>query len=128
MSHKLCDVAGCYNYGKYCRLHISGSLSLPKPIAPRSKKLEDVMKKEYRPQVKEMIEAGTPCKIGSPVCTKIAQGFHHKKGREGNELTGKNKVPCCNMCNQWIEKNDAHARAMGWKESKHKNYKRQPKI
>lgn len=125
----ICQVKGCINYQRYCRIHPQGSLTPPKPIAPRSKKLEEVMKKEYRPRVKEMVEAKTPCKIGSPVCTRIAQGFHHKKGREGQLLTDKNhKVPCCNMCNQFLEKNDAWARANGHKESKHKNYKRQPKI
>ena len=118
MIKTLCNTTGCRNYGKYCRLHISGSLSKPKPIAPRSKKLEQVMKKEYRPQVKEMIEANTPCKVNSPVCTKVAQGFHHLAGREGKNLTGVNKIPCCNMCNQWCEVNDAAARSKGWKKSK----------
>jgi hypothetical protein len=119
MNHDLCKIPGCINEGRYCRIHPAGSLKKPKPIAPRSKKMEEVMRKEYRPQVKEMIKEKTLCAVNSPVCTKIAQGFHHKKGREGQELTGENKVPCCNMCNTWIEKNDAHARAMGWKLSKH---------
>jgi hypothetical protein len=130
MNKDLCQNKACSNYLKYARYcgHLNGSLNKPKPVAPRSKKMEQVMRKEYRPQVKEMVEAGTLCSIGSPVCTKVAQGFHHKEGREGKALTGKNKVPCCNACNLWIEKNDAHARANGWKDSKHKNYKRQPKI
>jgi hypothetical protein len=129
MAQQNCTDTKCPNYGRYCRIHIKGSLKTPKPIAPRSKKLAEIMKKEYVPQVKEMVEAGTKCVIGSPVCTKVATGFHHKRGREGKLLTDKkHKVPCCNPCNQWIEKNDAHARAMGWKDSKHKNYKREPKI
>jgi hypothetical protein len=109
----------------YCRNHPEGSLKKPKPIAPRSKKMEQVMKKEYRPQVKEMVEAGTRCAIKSPVCTGVAQGFHHLEGREGKNLVGKKKVPCCNLCNQFIEQNDAYARANGWKLSKHANYKRE---
>ena len=130
MNKDLCNNPTCHNYQRYARYcgHLNGSLKKPKPIAPRSKKLEKVMKKEYRPQVKEMIEAGTLCMIGSPVCTKKMQGFHHKKGREGNELTGKNKVPCCNACNSFLEANDAWARSQGHKLSKHHNYKRQPKI
>ena len=83
------------------------------------------MKEEYRPQVKEMVEANTACKVNSTVCTGKAQGYHHLAGREGKELTGKNKIPCCNMCNQFIEANDAWARANGFKLSKHANYKRE---
>lgn len=129
MTHHICKIKGCINEGRYCRIHPQGALKPVKPIAPRSKKLEEVMKQEYRPQVKEMVAAGTLCKIGSPVCTKVAQGFHHKKGREGQLLTDdKHKVPCCNMCNQFLEKNDAWARANGHKESRHQGYKRQLKI
>lgn len=118
----VCTVKKCVNYSKtFCRLHSVG-ISVkkqPKPIAPRSKKLEEVMKKEYRPEVKEMVQKNTPCKVQSPICTKIAQGFHHLAGRLGTLLTDKKKkVPCCNACNTFIEKNDAWARSNGWKESK----------
>jgi hypothetical protein len=125
MKKEKCEVKGCPFEGKYCRNHITGSVKEVKPIAPRSKKLDKVMKKEYVPQVKEMIEKGALCVIGSPVCTKKAQGFHHKKGREGKNLTGSDKVPCCNPCNSFLEQNDAWARANGWKLSKHSNYKRE---
>jgi hypothetical protein len=115
--HK-CMVKGCISFGKYCRLHPSGTLKEPRPIAPRSKKLAKVMKKEYVPQVKEMVEKNTPCKVKSPVCTGKATGFHHLVGRLGKELTGKRKVPCCHRCNSWIEANDLLSRQMGWKDSK----------
>jgi hypothetical protein len=118
MEKHLCKVKGCLNEGRYCRLHPSGSLKEPKPIAPRSKKLSEVMKKEYVPQVKEMVEKNTPCKVKSPVCTGKATGFHHLVGRLGKELTGKRKVPCCDPCNSFLESNDAYARANGWKLSK----------
>jgi hypothetical protein len=45
MKQENCTVSGCYNFGRYCRLHPGGKLDKPKPIAPRSKKLEKVMKK-----------------------------------------------------------------------------------
>lgn len=124
MKQNNCTVKGCINFGRYCRIHPTGYLAPVKPIQPRSKKLEEVMKKDYRPQVKEIVEANTPCAVKSKMCTGLAQGFHHLAGREGKELTGKRKIPCCNMCNQFIEKNDAWARANGWKLSKHKDYKR----
>lgn len=117
----VCNIKGCVNNGKtFCRLHGVGLTikKQPKPIQPRSKKLSEVMRKEYVPEVKEMVGKNTPCKVNSPVCTKKAQGFHHLAGRLGKLLTDKKKVPCCNACNQFIEKNDAWARANGWKTSK----------
>lgn len=115
----LCTVKGCLNGGRYCRLHISGTIKEVKLIAPRSKKLTEVMKKEYVPQVKEMIKEKTACKVNSPVCAKKAQGFHHLAGRIGTLLTDKKKkIPCCNSCNLYIETNDAWARQNGFKLSK----------
>ena len=125
MNKNICSVKGCINEGRYCRIHPVGSLNKQKPIAPRSKKLAAIMRKEYVPQVKEMIADKAECKIKSPVCIKKAQGFHHLQGREGKNLTGKKKIPACNPCNLFIEKNDAWARANGFKLSKHSNYKRE---
>jgi hypothetical protein len=66
-----------------------------------------------------MVEKGTVCKAKSPVCTGLATGFHHLKGRTGELLTDKRHlIPCCDLCNQFIEKNDAWARANGLKLSK----------
>lgn len=122
MSKDVCKIKGCPQYGKpYCRSHGIGLTikKQPKPIAPRSKKLDTVMRKEYVPQVKEMIKANTPCKVNSPVCVKMAQGFHHLQGRDGKNLTDKEKkIPCCDPCNGFIEKNDAWARSNGFKLSK----------
>jgi hypothetical protein len=116
MKHQVCTIKGCINKGKYCRIHPSGHLNLPKPLPKRSASLEKIMRKQYRPQVKEMVEKGTLCAVKSPVCIKIAQGFHHLQGRGKNLM--KKKIPCCNPCNQFIEKNDAWARARGLKLSK----------
>lgn len=127
MSIVKCIVKGCENKGRYCRKHPGGKLKVPKKIAPRSERLAKVMKKDYVPQVKEMVERNTPCKVKSPVCTGMAQGFHHLEGKENlQKRVGKNKIPCCNPCNQFIEQNDLWARTNGWKLSKHSpNYKRQ---
>lgn len=121
MASNVCKEKTCINYDKpYCRLHGVG-ISTKKPAAPikpRSKKLEKVMRKEYRPQVKEMVKANTPCIVNSPVCTGKMQGYHHLEGRDGERLTGKKKIPCCNACNGFVEANDAWARANGFKLSK----------
>ena len=77
------------------------------------------MKKDYVPQVKEMLKADTPCSVGSPVCIREATGFHHLAGRIGELLTNKKKkIPCCDPCNSFIEQNDAWARTNGFKLSK----------
>lgn len=111
---------GCYAFGKYCRLHsVSGSLKEVKPIKPRSEKMDKVMKKEYVPQVKEMVAKGTKCSVNSPVCSGLAQGFHHLAGRVGDKLLDREKmIPCCNKCNLYVEENDLWARSKGLKLSK----------
>jgi hypothetical protein len=115
-----CTDKNCPNYGRYSRYcsHVSGSYTPPKPIAKRSEKLDKIMRKEYVPEVKEMIEKGTLCAVNSPVCTKKAQGWHHLQGRGKNLF--KKRVPCCNPCNGFIEQNDLWARNNGWKISKFK--------
>lgn len=121
MSKGVCKVKGCVNHGKpFCRLHGIGLTikKQPNPIKPRSKKLDKIMRKEYVPEVKEMVAKNTPCKVNSPVCTKWANGFHHPEGRIGGRLLSKMKIPCCNPCNTFIEDNDAWARANGFKLSK----------
>lgn len=127
MNKDLCDIPACSNHGRYARYcgHLNGEYKKPAQVKPRSKKLEKIMRKEYRPQVKEMVEAQEECRVKSKVCTGMAQGFQHLVGREGKNLTGKKKIPCCNLCNVFIEKNDAWARANGFKLSKHANYKRE---
>lgn len=121
MEKSICNIPSCYNYKKpFCRLHNVGisTAKKPAPIKPRSEKLDKQMKKEYVPEVKEMVEKNTPCAVKSPECTKLAQGFHHPNGRIGKLLMDKERMPCCNPCNSFIEKNDAWARANGFKKSK----------
>lgn len=121
MSANRCTEKSCVNYDKpYCRLHGVGisTAKKPAPVKPRSEKLDKKMKKQYVPKVKEMVAANTKCAVKSPDCIKIAQGFHHLQGRDGEQLTGKAKIPCCNPCNVYIEKNDSWARSKGLKKSK----------
>lgn len=118
MKQTNCTVDGCPNKGRYCRQHLSGIAPKKQRIDPRSAKMEKLMRKEYVPQVKEAVAAGTACAIKTEVCTGFAQGFHHPFGKASEELRLTNKVPCCNPCNVYIEANDAYARQMGWKKSK----------
>lgn len=119
MIKSVCTIKGCPNHGRYCRIHPAGEWKEPKKPAQFSKKREEVNKKVYSPLVAEVLKANPNCTVKSPVCTGKAQGLHHLKGRTGELLTDReNVVPCCNPCNQFIEKNDAWARANGWKKSK----------
>lgn len=117
-NRNICTTPGCIFFGKYCRLHPTGSMPEQKPISPRSKKLDKVMRNDYVPQVKEMVEAGTMCELKTEVCTGRAQGFHHPYGKASEELLLTEKVPSCNPCNVFCEINDSFARQQGWKKSK----------
>lgn len=117
MKITLCTVKGCPFEGRYCRNHPGGNLKEVKPIAKRSKKLAKVMRKEYVPEVKEMIAKKTMCAVKSPVCIGRATGFHHPEGRLGENLL-KKKIPCCDPCNELLERDDAWARANGFKLSR----------
>jgi hypothetical protein len=117
----ICSVEGCYNYGRYCRLHAGGSLKEIKPIAKESKKRAVVNKKEYLPEAKQFIKENPVCMVGSPVCTKASQHVHHLKGRIGDNLTNKKYwMAACDKCNSWIEQNDLWSRQNGFKLSKFK--------
>lgn len=120
MKITLCSVKGCPFEGRYCRNHaISGTFKEPKQIEKLSKDRKKIQKEKYIPLVKEVLAKNPKCKVKSPVCSGIAQGLHHIAGRIGDKLTDKkNVVPCCNRCNSYLEKNDAYARANGWKISK----------
>lgn len=119
MKQSLCNEPSCYNYQRYCRLHISGSLKEPKPIAKESKQRKEV-NKDYLPAAKEYIKKHPLCKIKSAVCTGKSQHVHHLKGRIGDMLTDKKYwMPACDKCNSWLEQNDLWARQNGFKLSKH---------
>jgi hypothetical protein len=125
-NRNICSIPSCRNYQSYCRLHqgytVPVKSEIPKksdkqPIRKRSKKLAKVMRKDYVPQVKKMVEEQTECELKTEVCTGMAQGFHHPHGRTG-ELLMKKKVPSCNPCNLWVEVFDKEAREKGLKKSK----------
>jgi hypothetical protein len=77
-------------------------------------------KKEYKKKSKDFRESNPICQIKSPVCTGQTNGVHHKAGKIGDLLNDeKYWMAACNPCNGWIEDNDAEARKLGFKISKH---------
>lgn len=63
---------------------------------------------------------GIPCTIRSPECSGLSQGMHHIEGKETIEklLDTKRMIPCCNMCNLYVERFPKWAAARGFKLSR----------
>lgn len=91
----------------------------PAPISNRSDKMTaiiDQLKKLYP----VFLRSHPACEIKSPVCTKKATVVHHSEGRGKNEvLDQRTWMASCTACNGWVEENDAEAREMGAKKSRH---------
>lgn len=86
-----------------------------KPVSTKRAVLNREYAKESRPFWK-----GRPCEIRSPVCTKMAQGIHHRKGKGTKEdlMDKRYWMAACNSCNSYVETADAWARKMGYKLSR----------
>lgn len=120
MVKSLCNVKGCVNEGRYCRLHPGGALSVASKPKKESKKRAVINRKVYGPKAKEFVKDHPLCGINSPVCKKDSQCVHHLRGRASEEdlLNEKYWMAACVPCNNWVEQNDAWARANGFKLSK----------
>lgn len=86
-----------------------------KQVSDRQASLNREYAKESRPVWK-----GQPCQIRSPVCTKHAQGIHHRKGKgTKKDLMDKRYwMAACNFCNSYVENHDEWARKLGFKVSR----------
>ena len=86
-----------------------------KPVAPSRKELN----KEYRKVKDKMMKGSNLCEINAPGCDHIAQGLHHIVKRSPNNLCDpKNLLRSCNLCNEFLENNDAWGRERGFIKSK----------
>lgn len=86
-----------------------------KPVSEKRAALNREYAKESRPFWK-----GRQCDIRSPVCTGLAQGIHHRKGKATTALLMDKRywMRACNHCNSYVETHDAWARMMGYKVSR----------
>lgn len=113
-----CQVAGCRNFGRYCRVHQQETFKPSEPV----KKVGDSMKeklKEYRVAAKRFITRNRVCKLKMDGCEIEAKCVHHTKGREGDLLLDeKFWLPSCYHCNLQVEIRDAEARSKNLKLSK----------
>jgi hypothetical protein len=61
-----------------------------------------------------------PCQIKSPVCTGMAQGVHHRKGKATIKLLLDKRywMRACNQCNSYVESHHEWAARLGFKLSR----------
>lgn len=115
MKQSNCEIKGCRNYGKYCRLHATLNI---KPV-PEISKISDKKKeldKQYSKVRAKFLKAHPFCEAKIEGCTKVATDVHHKKGKVGEEdyLNEKYFLAVCRKCHSAIETNPAYARQQGF--------------
>jgi hypothetical protein len=72
---------------------------IPKQSKKRIKENQD-----YKKDMAEDFKGG--CRIKSPVCSRVATGYHHiQKTSPLNRNVKKNKIPACSECNLYVELN-----------------------
>lgn len=123
---KNCNYIGCVAKqfgGGYCPRHQylrtdkKPKVQQPrKPIAKRSKKLQERYTKEYVPKIAPFLAERSVCELKTPVCTYHATAVHHPRGRIGKRLTNTAEwMAACYSCNGWVEDNHEEAVKMGLK-------------
>jgi hypothetical protein len=131
MEKTICNEPSCYNYGRYCRLHLSGVLNKPVAIKKESKERAVVNRKEYGPKSRQYVKDHPKCELNfKDVCTKKSQCVHHVRGKNSKEdlLNEKYWKASCFNCNTYVEQHDAEARAKGLKQSKFSSKAKNQKI
>lgn len=72
---------------------------------------------EFSAAVKALVikRSGGRCEAGTPVCTKRAVLFHHRKRRsQGGKGTAENALHACTPCHLYLHANLPEAYANGW--------------
>lgn len=101
MPIKLCNVSGCYNYGKYCRLHGSESIDTSAQA-----------EREYEKLRLQYLEAHPHCEVEG--CKKGSDQVHHKEGRGKNLCDVKKFMAVCNPHHRKITDDPSWALAQGY--------------
>lgn len=112
------------DYLKYRQnLKIAGKtekIKVPKPIAPRSEKMQDEMEK-YKPAMIKFLKDNPKCQAGLEGCKKVSECVHHKAGRVGEKLHDqKDWLAVCLPCHATIHVNDLMAKEKKLSKSRHK--------
>lgn len=120
MKQSNCQVKGCRNEGKYCRLHLGYTVPVVKEVAKVSDSQKEILR-QYKKVRAQFLKEHPFCEAKLPtVCTKIATQIHHKKGKVGSEdyLNPDHYLATCHGCHDVIEKNPAWAKQQGFSVSR----------
>lgn len=106
MNKNICADPSCYNFGKYCRRHLTDE-----PTKQESKE------KDYLKIRKEFLKEHPKCEVDK--CVKDAKEIHHKKGRTGDLLTDTRYfLAVCSTHHKLIEAKPNWAKENGYSESR----------
>ena len=89
-----------------------------KPLKKRGDKMKAVMA-ELKKLYPIFLRTHPRCEIQGPDCLGEATCIHHSEGRGLMQIKKQSSwIPSCGPCNNWVEKDDKKARALGLKKSK----------
>jgi 5-methylcytosine-specific restriction protein A len=110
----ICNIDGCPNKGKYCRLHLSYTV----PVKSEINKVSDDHKetlKEYKKIRAAFLKKHPMCMAKLNGCTGKATECHHMAGKATRDLYLNDKLflAVCHSCHKIIEKNPAFSKQQG---------------
>lgn len=116
MSDQLCNVPGCYSFGRYCKLHSTETFKASTPIKKEADSRKEA-NKEYKKIAKQFITTHPKCQVKG--CSRPAETIHHRKGRIGELLLDKKHfLAVCLTCHQKIENHSEWAKEQGYSVSR----------
>jgi hypothetical protein len=83
MNRNICNIKGCLNEGRYCRLHQVETFTPAKKINKESYKQKELTL-QYKKVAKRFITLHPRCQVKD--CNKISECIHHQRGRVGDLL------------------------------------------
>jgi hypothetical protein len=119
-SKNICQVKGCINEGRYCRLHLNYSIPVVKEVNKVSDNQKETLK-EYKKVRAAYLAKNTQCKAKLEGCKGKATEVHHMAGKSCRELYLETKLflAICHHCHEIITKNSAFAIQSGLSVSRH---------
>lgn len=101
---------------KYCK-DCWYKMEKPKPIAPRSVKMQKTMD-EYTKKRLAFLALHPLCQARLQSCTQKATDVHHKAGRGEYHNVMSTWLAVCRSCHDWIETHPTEAKELGYSETR----------
>lgn len=119
---KKCEKDSCENPqfgGGYCRWHQWCRIDKKNSRINQYSQKRQKSNRRYLAAASIFRQNNPICAIQSPECTGQTQEVHHVKGRIGDLLMDQRFwLPCCCLCNRYMERFDSWAREKGFKQSR----------